>query len=219
MTRSDYVRCLERLQTHLRPLLKEHGFRGRGRTHNRATPDGLTLVVNFQMGASDPPGTTYVPGLRENLYGLFTVNLGVYVPEVARHHGGGEAKAWVQDYHCAVRTRLGNAGHERQDLWWSLTDDPAVRAELWTRLDRDGFPFLHRYESRHAILDDWETLEARGNIYPMRIVCATILAGLGRHAEARRHLSVQVKDTRNPGHPDYVRGLAQKLGLGRLDDQ
>lgn len=51
----------------------------------------------------------------------------------------------------------------------------------------------------------------------MRIVCATILVGLGHHAEARRHLSVQVKNTHNPGHPAYVRGLAQKLGLGRLD--
>ena len=47
------------------------------------------------MGSFDPPGTTHIPGLRENLYGRFTVNLGVYVPEVARNHGGGEAKSPV----------------------------------------------------------------------------------------------------------------------------
>jgi hypothetical protein len=27
-------------------------------------PDGLTQVISIQIGASDPPGTTYIPGLR-----------------------------------------------------------------------------------------------------------------------------------------------------------
>jgi len=68
------------------------------------------------MGASDPPGTTDIPGLRETRHGLFTINLGVYVPEVARHHIGGGAKAWIQDFHCCVRTRLGEACGEDQDI-------------------------------------------------------------------------------------------------------
>src|SRR3989338_4695739 len=100
MASSNYVEAVDNIQGALRPFLKENGFKVRGRTFNRTTEDGLTQVVNIQMGASDPPGTTHIPGLRENLHGLLTVNLGVYVPEVARHHGGGEAKSWVQDYHC-----------------------------------------------------------------------------------------------------------------------
>ena len=92
------------------------------------------------MGASDPPGTTYIPGLRENLHGLFTVNLGVYVPEVARHHGSGEAKSWVQDYHCCVRSRLADACGERKDLWWQARVDDAVVDDIRHRLELGGFP-------------------------------------------------------------------------------
>ena len=103
---SPFVKEVDRIQRALRSALSEHGFKVRGRTFNRVTDDGLTQVVNIQMGASDPPGTTYIPGLRENLHGLFTVNLGVYIPEVAELHGGGPAKSWVQDYHCSIRNRL-----------------------------------------------------------------------------------------------------------------
>src|ERR1044071_7934034 len=100
MAKSRYAEAVDEIHGKLRPFLKARGFKARGRAFNRLTDDGLTQVIDMQMGAADPPGTTYIPGRRENLHGLFTVNLGVYVPEVARHHGGGEARSWVQDYHC-----------------------------------------------------------------------------------------------------------------------
>ena len=106
MGKSTYGSAVDDIQAGLRPFLKGCGFKVRGRTFKRPTEDGLTQVVSLQMGASDPPGTTSIPGLRENLHGLFTVNLGVYIPEVARHHGGGEAKSWVQEYQCCVRAAV-----------------------------------------------------------------------------------------------------------------
>src|SRR5687768_12815065 len=114
--KSEPARLMDDLQGALRPALKRWGFRARGRTFNRATRDGLTEAISLQMGSFDPPGTTYIAGLRQNLYGKFTVNLGVYVPEVARHHGGGEAKSFVQEYHCCVRARLGELGLESADV-------------------------------------------------------------------------------------------------------
>jgi hypothetical protein len=47
------------------PLLKTAGFRVNGGTFDRLTGDRLTHVSRFQMGRFDPPGTTYIPGLRE----------------------------------------------------------------------------------------------------------------------------------------------------------
>ena len=72
--KSDLATTLDELQAKIRPALKERGFRARGRAFNRTTSDGLTEVVRLQMGSFDPPGTAYIPGLRENLYGKFTVN-------------------------------------------------------------------------------------------------------------------------------------------------
>jgi hypothetical protein len=218
MTKSEYALAVDRIQAHLSPFLKDHGFRRRGRTFNGPTGDGLTRVVSIQMGASDPPGTTYIPGLRENLHGLFTVNLGVYVPEVARHHGGGEAKSWMQEYHCCIRSRLGAACGEPRDVWWPARADEHIIEDIRRCLELFGLPFLDRFATRDRILAEWagrsENLSASS---PPRIVLAIILLTRGRKDEARALLSLQASETHNARHPESVRGLATRLGLGGLD--
>ncbi|WP_374090932.1 DUF4304 domain-containing protein [Methylomicrobium lacus] len=194
------------------------GFKVRGRTFNRLTEDGLTQVVNLQMGASDPPGTTYFPGLRENLHGLFTVNLGVYVPEVAKYHGSREARAWVQEFHCCVRSRLGDAAGETQDIWWRAQLADEVIEDVRSCIERFGLPFLERFATRDKILSEWHGRSKNmGASNPPRIVMAIILAGRGQNERARQLLAQQVLETQNPGHPEYVRKLARELSLGRVD--
>ena len=170
------------------------------------------------MGSSDPPGTTHIPGLRENLHGLFTINLGVYVPEVARHHGGGEAKSWVQEYHCCVRSRLGEASGETKEIWWHAQSEDAVLEDVRNQLELTGLPFLDRFSTRDKILTEWqERSENMGASNPPRIVMAIILVERDQKGRARELLAQQVLETRNPGHPHYVRQLAEKLSIGRLD--
>jgi hypothetical protein len=218
MGKSPYASAVDDIQSALSPFLKGSGFKVRGRAFNRGTEDGLTQVVSIQLGASDPPGTTYIPGLRENLHGLFTVNLGVYVPEVARHHGGGEAKSWVHEYHCCVRARLGEASGEEQDIWWHARRDTTVIDDVRRRLELGGLPFLDRFSTRDKILAEWhDRSENMGASNPPRIVKAIILTERGLSGRARELLAQQVLETRNPGHLDYVRKLAKKLGLGSLD--
>ena len=218
MPKSDFAEGVDAIQSALRPLLKTRGFKVRGRTFNRITEDNLTQVVNIQMGASDPPGTTYMPGLRENLHGLFTINLGVYVPEVARHYGGGEARSWIHEYHCCVRSRLGEAAGQGRNIWWHARADNAVIDDVRNDLERFGLPFLNRFSSRDKILAEWsdrsESIDASS---PPRIVMAIILAARGQRDRARALLARQVLETRNPGHPDYVRRLAGELEVGSVD--
>jgi hypothetical protein len=215
--KSEPAKQMDALQAALRPALQRWGFRGRGRAFNRANQDGLTQVITFQMGSFDPPGTTPIPGFRESFYGRFTINLGVYVPEVARYHGGGEAKSVVQEYNCCVRARIGGLGPEHADLWWDLVPGPSLASEIQHRLERDGLPFLERFKSRDAILHELMSPGGKAFASPPRIVCAIILATRQRLDEARRLLAAQALEKRNPRHPAYVRGLAEKLGLGGLD--
>jgi hypothetical protein len=215
MSASAYADSMNRLQREVGTELKHIGFKVRGRTFNRTTDDGMTQVVNFQMGPSDPPGTTYVPGLQTNLYGWFNVNLGIYVPEVGLYTG--ESGRFVQVYYCCVRQRLGELGQECSGIWWRISSDADTVAELRERIVIDGIPFLDRFGSRDRILQEWAT--ATENVSagrPPRIVKAIILAGRGQSKEARELLRQQAQETRNPGHPAYVRGLAMKLGLGPL---
>lgn len=218
MAKSNHSKAVDEIQNALSPFLKARGFGVRGRTFNRTTEDVLTQVVNIQMGASDPPRTTYIPGFRENLHGLFTVNLGVYVPEVARHHGGGEARAWVQEYHCCVRARLGEVSGKRRDVWWRAQVDDAVVGDVRSRLEVGGLPFLDRFSTRDRILAEWsDRSENMGASGPPRIVTAIILAERGQKERARSLLAQQAFETRNPGHREYVRKLANELALGSLD--
>lgn len=219
MPKSDLAKQMDEVQARLRPLFKDRGYRVRDRTFNRSTTDGLVQVVSFQMGRFDPPGTTDIPGLREHLYGRFTVNLGVYVPEVAVCHGYG-GKAFVPEYECCVRARLGLIGPEETDVWWLARADDEVVLDVRERLVRDAFPFLERFSSRDAILDEWK--DRTENIFaggPPRIECAIILAKRGQAAEARKLLAAQAREAHLPAHAEYVRELAAQLGLGDLDDQ
>ena len=217
MPASPFVKEVDGIQRALKASLKEQGFRTRGRTFNRVTGDGLTQVINLQMGSFDPPGTTYIPGLRENLHGLFTVNLGVYIPEVAELHGGGPAKAWVQDYNCAIRSRLGPASGSNQDLWWHARNEADVIADVQSMLLTYGLLFLERFDSRDKVLSE---LAGHGKNLEYcsvpRIISAIILTERGQLATARELMSAQTGETLNRNHPAYVRELALKMGLGEI---
>lgn len=218
MPASEFVKSLDEIQRAFRPSLKEQGFKVRGRTFNRVTEDGLTQVINLQMGASDPPGTTYIPGLRENMHGLFTVNLGVYIPEVLELHGGGPAKSWVQEYYCSIRSRLGRAGDTTQDLWWHARNPSDAVADIQPLLLSYGLPFLDRFGSRDLILGE---LEGHGDNLEYcavpRIICAIILTRRGQVDSARSLMAAQTLESRhNRNHPTYVRELAVRMGLGAV---
>jgi len=212
MSKSTQVAKVDEVQAAIHATLKPKGFRKKGRTFNRVTGDGLTQVINLQMGAFDPPGTVHIPGLRENLYGRFTVNLGIYVPEVARLQGGGEAKGFVQDYNCCVRERLGSLV-EKRDVWWLIDATAEAIPDVLARLERDGLPFLERFGSRDAILRELEDPRNDAMAPAQRIVRAIILFERGATAAAKDLLAQQALETRNPGHPAYVRSLAERLGI------
>ena len=213
MTESALAHTFDKLLARLDPMLQQFGFRKRGRTYNRPTTDGLTHVIGFQMGRFDPPGTMHIPVLKENLYGLFTVNLGVYVPEVARHHGGQEAKSVVHDGNCCIRTRLGRKLDK--ESWWKISDAEPLAAEIWGGIQNEAFPLFQRFENRDQIVNEFQAETDNTELMKApRIVCAIILVHRGEREEARRLLAAQARDhTRNPRHSAYVVELARRLGI------
>jgi uncharacterized protein DUF4304 len=214
MAKSELVGAMDGLQQRLTPWLRQFSFSRRGRAFNRTTSDGLTQVVGFQMGSFDPPGTTYIPGLRENLYGRFAINLGIYVPEVARHHGGGEPRKIIHDDNCCIRCRLGRNA-KGKDHWWTISSSDALVDEIRQLLEDEAFALFRRFERRDQILAEFSRLADNNELMAVpRIICALILFERGEHDEAQRLLALQARDqTCNPGHPAYVKDLARRLGI------
>jgi len=193
------------------------GFRSRGRSYNRSTKEGLTHVISIALSPFDPPATTYHPGLRENRYGTFSAEVGVYIPEVARILHGSEAKSWVSGSLCCIRIDLGVLATGEQILWQARADD-AVKSDFWSILEGVGMKFFDTFERRERILNEWRGRSANyGFGSPPRIICAIIYNQLGNAEEARRLLAQQALEARNRRHSEYVRSLAERLGLDALD--
>lgn len=217
MAKTTLVSAVDGIQDALGPLFEERAYRLHGRTFNRTTEDGLTQVVNFQMGKSPPPGAYDIPGMRPNLYGWFTVNLGVYVPEADRFRDKHKDASWIDEMYCCVRTRLGKASGEVEDVWWPAKVDERVVADLRRRFETGGFPFLDRYATRDRILTEWrDRTETEGLGGRPRIIMAKILAGRGEKDRARELLTLEARAS-EPRRADHFRELAAQLGLGALD--
>lgn len=216
MAKTKAAEEMDRLQANLRPFLKEHGFRMQARTANRVTSDGLTHVINFQMGRFDPPGTSYIPWFRRNLYGKFTVNIGVYVPEVAILRYGAKERSFAPEVECCVRMRLGHLGGELADRWWDLPGNQRTETDLRRRFETDALPFLARLESRDLLLHEFEANPGIGGP-GSRITCAIMLVARGLTEPAKSLLSEQIRGSTSIQHIEYVQQLAKQIGLGRIE--
>ena len=138
------------------PELAVADFRKRRHSFNRVKGDDLVHVVSFQMGPKLPPGATEVPPYRLDLYGKFTINIGVYVPHLALRLGRAPRGAWVNEYNCHLRQRIGQFLTPPVDSWWSL-DDPEVAASTASRALRDhGLVWLDRLGTDQEIIEMYD---------------------------------------------------------------
>jgi len=190
------------------PVMKANGFRKRRHSFNRGAGDGIVHHLSFQMGAFDPPGTVEIPGLRPNLYGKFTVNLGVFVPAMSRM--GAPRSDWINDYNCQLRKRLGELLPEQADVWWSLEHADAgedVRREV----SDQALPWLDRFGSYQQIVAIFETAgrDPLGMHPAAPLDLADLYIVMGDRAKARELLVHYAAAEHAPGHAgvivDYLR--------------
>ena len=139
-------------------FLKSQGFRKTGGNFNRAVEDGLIQVLTFQMGRYEF-GAREIPGIRHNLHGKFTVNIGILIPNILRLEGFGkiDAKKVYNAAYCSISTRLGHVSPYAGDAWWSIQEPfPPISAEVQDLLKNYGLPFLDQFRRNKDIIDRFE---------------------------------------------------------------
>ncbi len=200
---------------HVAPALKSAGFRKRRHAFNRAASDGITHVLSFQAGSFDPPGTVHIPDLRPNLYGKFTINLGVHVQGM-RTSGGRPAKDWVNEYECHLRKRLGELSH-RQDHWWDVLS-PNAAADVASAIESAGLPWLDLHGDAEAVINRWRDVGSAAAglppAGPLEVACLLIHRGDLPAAEVvlRDYMSSEI----NEHHRSYLVGFLPTIGMGHL---
>jgi len=218
VTDTPHKQAVDEIQAGLKPYFKQQGFRVRGRIFNRKTSDGLTQIVGIQMGRFDPPGTTPIPEIREDLYGQFTVELAVFVPELHELEFGAKPKDWVHFGYGHLRARLGELCGEEQDLWWPAKPGEAVVTDLLLRLNSAGLPYLERFATREKIIAAWTGKEPRIlGCEPSRQMVAVLLATRGERARARELLRAEYLEATHAGRKEWLVSTARELGLDPID--
>lgn len=211
-----YAQAMEQVVRDVAPTLGAAGFRKRRHTFNRRAEAGIVHVVNFQMGPYEPPGTEEIPPFRLNLYGKFTVNLGVFVPEMVIERGRAP-KGWVNEYNCQLRKRLGELRSTPADVWWSLDDPTAAGSDMTPDLNERGLTWLDRFATRSDLLreywsEGWIALGMRPRA-PVEI--AWLLADSDRNA-AESILRDYLLENLNAAHRTWLEATLRANGFGSL---
>jgi Domain of unknown function (DUF4304) len=153
MDRSSKAVISQVLAESVTPLLKRHGFdRLAPRTYDRAR-DGRRELINVE-----PNGCTRYGG-------SFTINLGIFIPEVDCILSLYPLQAPPQEHECHIRYRIGDVGPDgrmRDDKgadawrgWWDFdaaTDLSAFGAEVRQRVEHNALGFFDNLNTRVGIL-------------------------------------------------------------------
>ena len=214
MPKSQFAIQLDALQGEVSGFLKQAGFKKKGRSYNRSTAGGLVHVINFQMGEY-PIGLNYVvPGLRENLYGKFTVNLGVFLPFVGEIEWEKPTPAFIQESHCTIRDRLSRLAFGK-DVWFDLGPDVAALSGTVIQLfEQFGMPFFEAFPDYSAVLAFFDAHGALPfqNENRAALEAALVAFHLGDRVKSRTLLR-KALSCNHEGFRMYARHLAIRIGV------
>ena len=214
---TEFARSMSDIVSLIHPTLKSFGFRKRRHTFNRAAEKGLIHVVNFQMGQYEFD-VDEIPGLRPKVYGLFTVNLGVYLEECHRaYFSDRPAPSFPHEYECEIRWRLGDLIPSPNEAWWPLSlPEPEVASSMSELLARYGIQQMDALATRSDVLAYLlDPADRIGRNQRARLSAAVILYRLGRVAEAESVIGDYYEDAvaAFPQHVTFVREVAERLSL------
>ena len=129
----------EIINLELKALMKSHGFKKKARNFYKELNGGVFLLVNVQ-------GSMY----NDNQDARYTVNLGVFFPEIYEMVGFGNIGAIPSIPDCSISKRIGHLKTERTDYWWQLTPASNLQhlaSDLSNSVEQYGLPWLQNNSS------------------------------------------------------------------------
>lgn len=205
---SSPLEILDDVLVRVTPLLAGRGYRKSARNFV-ALADGVARIVQFQTSQLKKPEEA-----------SFTVN--VLVTSTAFHEAY-SGKAFPKNAGSAepvVQAGVGRLLPDGEAVWWSLrpgVSSALVAGEVLALLEDPVLPFLERFGSEAALLQELEKAEALPGFSAMRERCrAVLLAKRGKKDAAGKVLAALVEANAAEGlegFRDSVRELAKRLGV------
>ena len=214
MTKSELAKKLDVVQSAVYKDLKSIGFRKRGRNLNRVLESGFTHVINFQMAQYQFDHVEDVPPIRVNLYGKFTLNLGVFVPEAYMAISNREIPKYVHHSECEINTRVGSLMPD-EETWISLESGTTeMISQTTSQIHSYALPYLSRFETRQNILHEWENHGKEISLFGRPGLLAATLYMNSQNPHAARQIVVsEINNTHNGGYKVFVKKFAARIGI------
>lgn len=124
----------EIINLELKALMKAKGFKKKARNFHKELDGGVFLLVNVQ-------GSMY----NDNQDARYTVNLGVFFPEIYEMVGFGNVATVPSIPDCSISKRIGHLKPEKTDYWWQLTPSSNLQqlaTDLTASVEQYGLPWL-----------------------------------------------------------------------------
>lgn len=212
-SKTDFKAQLDIIEKEVYAKFKPLGFKKNGRTFNRRLEEGIIQVINFQSGQY-PIGENYVvPGLRENLYGKFVVNLGVCIESLYKFQSPSESKNFYKEYDCQIRDRLGTL-LTGQDYWWTITEDnQKVIEEIIIGFETKGLEWFSGVDTKKKVISNYANLPY--NSSPRTKLDIALIVWFDdkeKGSELFREYYNSIQPAKSP-HKEYIRDLAKELKI------
>jgi hypothetical protein len=209
MTKSEFSKKLDLIQVDAQKKLSQFGYRKKGRTFNRSLESGLIHVINFQMG-------------RRSLSGKFTINLGIYIPEIYRllWFWNEDEPKFVDHGDCEIEKRIGELVPPYKDNWWDLNKNTKrLSKKVLTVIEKYGLPYLNLFYSHDDIIQEWNKHGDNIGLPPRAgLSIAILLHNKGDHEQARNLLIQEYNRKLDHPYAGFVVDIAQKLGISLVND-
>lgn len=154
------------------------------------------------------------------MLGQFTVNFGVAIEEawlLGRRGQTAQFPAFVNDYDCEIRERLGQILGKQQDVWWGLGGDlDGLADELGNAIVEQGVAWLNSRANREGILRIWAASGLTALPTPTALPIVMILRHLDRPSQAEETLRSYYDSIDRAPHKRFVHDLADHLGIDLL---
>lgn len=162
----------------LAPILKETGFKKKGRNFHREHTNRID-VINVQASLYNNASSAE-----------FTVNVGVYYPSIAELSGALPVKGAPKEYDCTIQSRIGSVREDGRDFWWTIgpsSADSAVAKDLANNVRDYCIPWLDR-------MGDLDTVKNTTTGRKRLFTAAAIALYQGNQKEAQELIGQALKE-------------------------
>lgn len=144
--------------------LKQHQFTRSGNVFRRQRTEVCQVVSLVKSGKTTSD------------LAVFTVELGVASLRLLARSGVDSRRCSIED--CHWRERLGMLGPRREDVWWTVRDEPSAHSastEIVAWMESAGLPALEGVADDSALRDVWVSDRSPGLTDVQRLLCLSVL--------------------------------------------